>query len=311
MFDANATLFEAALAFREAYAVAVLDRARVAVLTEQQAALDALSQIMQGLAKGGEAAGYDLRRQRAQARLHQRTLDSAKARARASAVLLEAWTGTQTELPALALEELGESSADARSASEKPLLEHPRLRSLDAEARASGLEERAARRRWVPDLEIFAGYRASTVATETGHGLALGLRLPLTFFDHGQGEASRAEAEQALARATVESLQRQHSATWKSAGVELQLLSASMSEADVGVGEALALQQKAKQLYTAGETTITELLEAFRAAEEARLSRIALVEEIAVARLSRMRAVGSQFDAALDRVCSVAGGAAR
>ncbi len=311
MFDANATLFEAALAFREAYATAALDRAKVVVLTEQQTALDALSVTIEGLARGGEAAGYDLLRQRAQARVHRRTLDSAEARARASQALLEAWLGTPVELPALAREILVVSSLVDRPLTDSLVLAHPRLRGLEADAQASNLEGRAARRKWVPDLEVFAGYRGTTFAADTGHGLALGLRLPLTFFDHGQGEAARADAEQVVARSSAESLRRQHGAKLKSAKVELEALSAAVAEADTAAAEAATLQQQARQLYAAGETTITELLEAFRAAGEARLSRLVLAEEIAVARLSLMRAAGTQFDAALDRICTATAGATR
>ena len=62
-------------------------------------------------------------------------------------------------------------------------------------------------------------------------------------------------------------------------------------------------RDKAKQLYAAGELSITELLEAFRAAEEAQLARIELAEEIAAARLGLMRALGTQLDPRLDAAC--------
>lgn len=309
VFDAQATVFDSALQFREAYVIAALDRARVVVLTEQQAELDALSATIQELVKGGETAGYDLMRQQVHARVHRRKLDSAKARAEAARALLEAWLGTSIELPPAS--ELATSAAGEEPLTNHRAPNHPRLRGLEAEARASSLESRAARRKWVLDLEVFAGYRGTTFATDTAHGIALGLRLPLTLFDHGQGEAARADAEQSLARSTAASLRRQHGARLKSAHVELAVLSASVSEADTAAVEAVTLQQKAKQLYAAGETSITELIEAFGAAEEARLSRLVLAEEIAVARLAMMRAAGTQFDAALDRICSAPAGATR
>jgi hypothetical protein len=45
--------------------------------------------------------------------------------------------------------------------------------------------------------------------------------------------------------------------------------------------------------------------------EEARLARIDLAEEITRARVERMRATGTLFEAALDRACGVTPGAAR
>jgi cobalt-zinc-cadmium efflux system outer membrane protein len=299
--DAHATVFEAALAFREAYVAAAVDQARVQALAEQQAALDALSTTIQGLAKGGEAAGYDLLRQQTQARLHRRLLELAKARALASRSLLEGWTATEVVLPPVDLTALAGGSRSPRAAG--GTVEPPRIRSLEAEARANAIEARAARRKWVPDLDLFAGYRATTAGAETGHGFSLGLTVPLTLFDHGQGDAARAEAEEQVARATADRLRQQHKAQLKSARLRLEVLEASLADAEKASADAAAIVDKARQLYASGEATITELLETFRVAEEARLAQIELAEEIAVARLSLMGAAGTMFDGTLDKAC--------
>jgi cobalt-zinc-cadmium efflux system outer membrane protein len=97
--DAQASRFEAALAFREAYVTAALDEARLAVLTAQQTTLDALTATIERLDRGGESAGYDLLRQRTQARLHARLAASMRARATASRALLEAAVGRDLKRP--------------------------------------------------------------------------------------------------------------------------------------------------------------------------------------------------------------------
>jgi outer membrane protein TolC len=307
--DAQVTLFEAALSFREAFVTVVLDDARVAVLTEQQRALDALSSTIRGLTRGGESAGYSLLRQETQARLHRRLVSSMKARAAASRATLEAWTGEEVTLSPVALADL--AGGPQTQGSRLPSLKgHPGVESLEAASRASNIEARAARRRWVPDVTLFAGYRANAGAgIDTGHGLALGFTIPLTFFDHGQGEAARAEAEQAIAKASVEVVKRENASLAKASLRKLQTLEASAADLDRAVTEAASLQTKAATLYGAGEVTITELLDAFRAVEEARLARIDLAEEIARARLARMRAAGTLFDATLDKGCgAITGG---
>jgi outer membrane protein TolC len=299
--DAGTTLFESALAFRQAYVAAVADQARVRVAVEQQAAFGKLSDIIRGLAKGGEAAGYDLLRQEIQAKLHRRSLESLRAKAARSRALLTAWTGHEVTLPAVPLLALaGGSRARARQV---PSSQHPRVESLEAAARASALEARAARRRWVPDLELFAGYRATGLVTETGHGVSLGVTMPLTFFDHGQGEAVRAEAEEAYLKAAASMVRRQQRAELKASLAELELLEASVVDAEQLVEGATRVQARAEQLYTAGEGSITELLEAFRSAEEAQFALIGLGEEIAMARLSLMRSLGSLLDPTLDQHC--------
>jgi len=299
MFDADLGLFEAALAFREAYVAAVVDRARVEALSEEQAALDALTQTIHGLTKGGEMASYDALRQETHARSHRRLLSSIKARAAGSRVALEAWTGASVDLPAIALIDL----AGSDEASAQSLARHPRLRQLEAESRASALEASAARRRWVPDLELFAGYREATVATQTARGISISLAVPLTFFDHGQGEAAIADADEGLARATAEGARRHNAALYAAAALRLGDLTASLDHA--ATADAATLRDKATVLYAAGEATITELLEAFRASEEARLGVIDTAEEIALLRIAEMRAAGSLFDEELDKVCSV------
>jgi cobalt-zinc-cadmium efflux system outer membrane protein len=310
-FDAHATLFDSAISFREAYVTAVVDRARVEVLTEQQAVLDALSATIQGLSKGGEVAAYDLLRQQTQARLHRRLVQSAKARAQASRVLLEAWIGSEVVLPPVALADLARGPRDDVQPADRLVARHPRLRSLQAESRASSFEARAARRRWVPDPEVFAGYRAAPAGAVMGHGISLGLTIPLTFFDHGQGDAALAEAESEVARATAASLERKQQKLLESARAQLTVLEASVEEADTAARDAVTIQSKAKALYAGGEASITEILEAFRVAEEARVARIELAQEIALARLAMMRAAGSLFDAALDRACSAPPASAR
>lgn len=303
--SAEVTLFESALSFREAYAAAAIDRARVAVLEQQQAMLDELSTTIAGLTKGGETAQYDLLRQNVHARLHRRELESAKARAVASLALVEAWLGEKIALPLGDLFALaGGAGADGRSI-DAFSSSHSSLRSLEAQARAGGLEARAAERRWVPDLQLFAGYRMTRVSEETGHGVALELDVPLTFFDHGQGEAARARAEQALATANAESLRRTYDARLRSVDAQLTALAASVAQLEPALAEAASLQDKARQLYGAGEASITELLEAFRAAEEARLGLIDLARELALLRLDRMRAAGTLLDPTLDKACNV------
>ncbi|XXY48518.1 TolC family protein [Sorangium sp. So ce269] len=312
--EAHATRFDAALAFREAYVAAAAEEGRLAVLARQQAALDALSGTIERLARGGESTGYDLLRQRTQARVHGRLLASARARAAASLALLEAWTGEEVTLPPEGLEKIaGEPAVRAAAAAPGGATPAPpRIRGMEAAARAHGLEAEAARRRWVPDVEVFAGYRAlSGAAQETGHGLSLGLTVPLTFFDHGQGDAARADAERAVALASAAGLKRESAARAKAASARLGILEASLAEIERAVAEAAALDSQAGRLYAAGEASIAELLDALRAAEEAQLARIDLLEEIALARLAWMRAAGTTLDATLDHACGDAAGGGR
>jgi cobalt-zinc-cadmium efflux system outer membrane protein len=299
--EGDAALFESALAFRAAFSRALMAQARAQISSEQQAALDASSVAIEALAKGGEAAGYDLLRQRVQARSHRASVDVAKARALASRADLASWLETEVELPALDLAALARASTLPPAAGPEP--QTRRLQSLLAASRAHELEARAARRRSVPDPELFAGYRTLDGDGDIARGISLSLTIPLTVFDHGQGDAARADAERSLAEAAAEQLERQQGAQVKSARARLQQLSSGIADLGRARTEAEELLRQSQRLYSAGEASITEMLEAFRAAEEARLAELDRVFELVDARLLLMQASGTMFDAELDRAC--------
>jgi cobalt-zinc-cadmium efflux system outer membrane protein len=296
------TLLESALEFRGAYATALLAQERTRILTEQQAALDALTAVIEGLERGGEAAGYDRLRQQTQARLHQQQLQGAilhTTRARAS---LNLWLDGEVVLPN-ASEEVLVTDAGRISKFDLSASQHPQEQMWLAAARASALERDAARRRWVPDLDLFAGYRTVAAGGSTGHGIALQLGVPLTFFDHGQGDAARADAERSLALASAQGVKRRADLEVRMSQAQLTQLLSRLDEAAKLHADAQTLQGTAQKLYTAGEATLTELLDAYDNVEQARLSKLELVGEILNARLTLMRAAATLFDPALDRLC--------
>lgn len=298
--EAQAGLFEAALSFREAYLVAVVAQARVEVLAKNQVDLDALSTALQKLAKAGEAAGYDQLRQTTSSRLHRQALQSARAAATWARAQLQVWLVGEVTLPRdpiVALAGSRDHLADRHPS------ETAEVQVLEAQARADELEARAARRRAVPELTLFGGYRSVAAGGETGHGLSLALEVPITVFDHGQGEALRATSDAQLARATAQRLRKRQKAIAHASKLGRSELEATVAEAHATSRSALSVRDKATQLYSAGEATITELLEAHRVAEEAQLAELALLEQAALMRLAQMRAAGTMFDAELDRQC--------
>lgn len=296
--EATAGLFEAALSFREAYVAAAVAQARVAVLAKNQTDLEALTGALQKLAKAGEAAGYDQLRQSTSARLHRHALESARAEAASTGAQLRAWLDDEATLPPDALTSLLSSQPVHRAVGDTP-----QVQGLEAQGRANELEARAARRRAVPDIAVFGGYRAVAAGSELGQGISLSLEVPITLFDHGQGEARRASSAAELARASARRLRTRQQAVVRASQASLALLEASLPEVQAASRDAASVRQKALQLYAAGEVSISELLDAYRVAEEAQLAELALTEHVALTRLQLMRASGTMFDAELDRQC--------
>ncbi|HEY6562583.1 MAG TPA: TolC family protein [Polyangiaceae bacterium] len=298
-FRSDDVLLEAALQFRELHARAMLAEARRVILHKQQIALDALTAAGDALARGGESARYDVARQQMETDSHRRELASAAAEARALAAELEGWLDAPYDLH-LDVQELTRSQ---QPLPDRSGAHHPRLLALDAAARASELEERAARRRAVPEPEISGGYRRLQTDQAVAHGMQLNLSIPLTLFDNGSREAARFAAEALTERAVLASERRRITARSRAARARVNTLEAELRKTQNRDGTD-AIRDGARRLYAAGEMSIGDLLAAFQAAESAELSQLDLRAQAAFARIELMGTLGTQLDAELDRACS-------
>ncbi|NUP07707.1 MAG: TolC family protein [Polyangiaceae bacterium] len=301
--EANASLVDGALDLREALIVAVAAQKRAAIVKEQQEALSAVGSTISGLQKGGESSQHDQLRQSLEVEVHANGLSLQSAKATAAKARLGAFVDRPVDLSGLDVSTLAQDPPAGAPA------DHPRIAAFDAAIRASELEIEAANRRWVPDLEIFLGYRQVTAnitpdEVETGHGFALRVGLPITFFDHGQGEASVAAAHAASARADKEIFTAAKRAEVSAADQALATLAPAQGDEDT-VGRARKLLEQAKTLYVAGEGSVSDLLAARALVEAAALSAVDAEEARALARVAKMRALGSLLDADLDAACGV------
>ncbi len=298
--DGSARLVEGALELRELLARAVAESERSVVLGKQLAALEELGKAISGLKAGRESSAHDLLRHGLELEVLGTRVKLQKARAASSKARLAAYVDGGVSLSGMSLASLASEPAPRAT----PL--HPALARLDASIRASELEIDAAYRRWVPDLEIFFGYRQVTAfEAETGHGFALRVAMPITFFDHGQGEASVAEARASISRAERAAIVAAKQAEEKAASDTIAALEEPAKEAHDAPKRTEKLLEQAKELYLAGEGSLAELASASALAEAAALTRIDAEEARALARIAKMRALGSLFDPALDRACRV------
>lgn len=89
----------------------------------------------------------------------------------------------------------------------------PEVRSLEAQEASAQSSLKLARRRWVPDPTVHAGYVRDTFVTAGNqpHSLFVGLSIPLPLFDHGQADAHVASATAEAARRSRELLKVQAS----------------------------------------------------------------------------------------------------
>ena len=185
-------------------AAAEVRLAQLRTLTADAARLTELQRARQ---KGGDTAGLDVDR----AVLEEAQLQGqlAEEQARLSQALLEC---SQTVGLACAPFESGEAAAAflasrlTRPATEDALLQRPDLRALEAQHQEAQASLTLARRGWVPDPTVRAGYVHDRFI-ESGNqrdSVFVGVSMPLPVFNRGQADAFAARAQLESARRTRE-----------------------------------------------------------------------------------------------------------
>lgn len=290
-------LLEAAVAFRASFILAALTRSRLRLMTARWKDYESLVQRLDRLQGGGEHAGLDRDRLRVESALVATEAANLRLELEGQRAWLEAVVGATVALP----DRPGPPTLDGVPNGRRL---PPRVAALRLSAQASQLEAAAARRRSVPDADLFVGYRtAGGGGSGTGHGFTLGLSLPLTFFDHGQAEARRAEAQASIASAEAAKEELRARASSGAARAKLR----AIADAEPQVGEAIALARKteagAKRLYLEGEGNLLDVLQAARSRSELELAFVELVATRAQATLELARAEGRFVETELNSAC--------
>ena len=263
------------LAFAQLAAAQVRERE----LTGARDRLRELADILTKREAAGDTAGFDrLRAEREVLDLDAdravAAVDRARAQATLAAFFAEAIDPSRlvaavtvpppVELPAV--EALVERAESARG----------EFRALRQEIDAAQLSARAAGRRWIPDPEIVAGTKSSSLGTgDVGSVLMAQAVIPL--FDHGRAERALADARaaQAEARATAFRITlRAEIAALRTAVVERRETAGRYRAA--AVTSAAQIERIAQVSYDAGERGILELLDAYRTGSTARVRQAAL-----------------------------------
>ena len=231
--------------------------------------------IVDKLAKAGEASGYDRRRLArerltAQARLSTEQADLDRATERLAALIGSSGKGVASVsgvLPPTVPQPLDQAL---------PRLEQrPDLQVLSRRAEAADLEGRAASRGWVPDLTLGLGPKQTDNGITRENSTLLTLSIPLPLFDRQQAGEKRAAAEALNARAEY-SLSRAH-AVGDLRGLHRQvarLATAARDYRSQAVADAPELLRIAEAAYQGGESTLLELLDAYRGALETEITAL-------------------------------------
>lgn len=243
------------------------------------------------LARAGEASGYDRRRlarerQTATARLATEQAKLLRQRERLAALIgrpIDTLSGSLLP-PALPV-------IDAMLAK---LEQRPELQILARRAEAADLENRAAGRGWMPDVTLGVGTKKIDNGFTTDHGAIVSLSIPLPVFDRQQAGAQRAAAEAMTARAELGLAK--HRAEGDLRGLHRQVERLTAVAADYRA-EAVAtmpeLLRIAEAAYQGGQSTLLELLDAYRSALDTETTVLDLEWQARAARIDYDLLTGS------------------
>lgn len=254
-------------ALRSAYADLVSAQVREAALAASRERLRGLADILARREAAGEAAGYD--RLRAERELMEIDADWAAARGdrvRAQAALAGFLA------PATDAASLQAVVASAPNRTELPgvdqLVTHaeatlPELDALKQDMVSAEFAARAAGRRPIPEPEIVAGTKSSTLeGGDVGSIFSLHFTVPL--FDRAKPEHALADARRAQAEARMAALRATLQARVTAARALVFERRQAADRYRASTASATQLERIAQVSYDAGERGILELLDAYR-----------------------------------------------
>lgn len=253
---------------------------------------DRVETMVAKLAKAGEASGYDRRRlsrerQSIQARLAGEQAELARHQAR-----LAGLTGASA-IPAVT-GPLLPPSLPAIDASLVQLAKRADLAALGHRAGAADLEGRAAKRGHLPEVTVGIGPKWVDNGFTNDSGIALSLSVPLPVFDRQQAGQKRAVAEAMQARAEYRLARERAEAELRGLHRQAESLrAAALDYRAQAVAANAELLRIAEASYQGGESSLLELLDAYRGALETETTALELEKRAWDARIELDLLTGS------------------
>lgn len=236
------------------------------------------------LARAGEASGYDRRRLTRE----RQTAEARLAAERAELELMRARLMTLTGLsdtPDLQGELLPQPAPAVETALAR-LEQHPDLQALSRRAEAADLEGRAAKRGGIPEVTVGIGPKYVDNGSTQNNGVALSLSVPLPVFDRQQAGRQRAAAEALQARAEYRLAKRRAEGELRGLYRQAESLRTTAAEFRSGaVADSPELLRIAETAYQGGESSLLELLDAYRGALETEVTALELEQRARLARI--------------------------
>lgn len=236
------------------------------------------------LARAGEASGYDQRRLSRERQTAEARLAAERAELDRSLARLMALTGA-ADVPRLEGALLPSLPPPVETAL-TGLDQRPDLQALSRRAEAADLDGRAARRGGIPGVTVGIGPKSVDNGSTRDNGVALSLSVPLPVFDRQQAGQQRAAAEALQARAEYRLAMRRAEVELRGLHRQAEGLRATAIDyRSRAVSASPELLRIAETAYQGGESSLLELLDAYRGALETETTALELEKRARDARI--------------------------
>jgi outer membrane protein, heavy metal efflux system len=282
---------------RAAFHRLVAAQLREDILSGGTRELEEVVQILRTREKEGEGSRYDrLRAERELAEYHSQLATAAADVAQARAAVL-AYLPTDVTINRVvgSLQTINPlPTADTVIA--KALARRPDFLAEERQIERYRLESRAAERLRIPEPLAVAGIKRGDISPGVTHtAAAIGITIPLPFFNKGQTEAARFTAEQQRTVARHQALERRIKAEIKGALENLRLRQEAVGQYRREVDPVgTDLSRITRVAYQEGEAGILELLDSYRVNRQARLRALELELQAKEAQIELDRATGEE-----------------
>lgn len=252
---------------------------------------DHIGGIVAQLTRAGEASGYDQRRlsrerQAALAKQHEAEAELERQRAQLEALLGQAVSDGVSG-------QLRPETPPALNELEQGLNQHPTLLALQARSEATRAEQHASQRLF-PELTLSIGGKQNQEPGQKQNGTLFSVSLPLPIFNRQQASQRHAAAQVLSAEAEYRLARQQHLAELRGLHRQTSQLTTSAERyRREAVTPSAELTRIAEAAYRAGESSVLELLDAYKGALEAHLTALELEGKARQARIELEERAGA------------------